>query len=293
MSISDDIAGAAAVTIPEGAVKKITRKADSAVIWEKPVTISAVLNDNDWATIRAVSDAGQAANYWNIGDRKGVTLNGKVSDGLTLNNYTCYCFIIGFDHNSEKEGANRIHFQFGFNALSGGKQIAFVDSGYKVAKTSGAWFNMKLTQTNTGGWKNSLLRSQVMNSIKNCLPSDLETVLKTVTKYTDNTGGGTESEANVTQTTDTIFILSVVEARGYYGYSNRYETNYQKRYAYYDNGNLVFYKHSDGSSAVIWWLRSPYVYNSNSKSFNTIYENGANNAHTATYSLGIAPAFCV
>lgn len=38
MSIYDDIAGVAAVTIPDGSVKKITRKADSVVIWEKPVT---------------------------------------------------------------------------------------------------------------------------------------------------------------------------------------------------------------------------------------------------------------
>lgn len=35
MSIYDELAGAAAVTMTEGAVKKITRKADSVVIWEK------------------------------------------------------------------------------------------------------------------------------------------------------------------------------------------------------------------------------------------------------------------
>lgn len=42
MSIYDELAGAAAVTMTEGAVKKITRKADSTVIWEKPVTEAEV-----------------------------------------------------------------------------------------------------------------------------------------------------------------------------------------------------------------------------------------------------------
>ena len=61
--------------------------------------VSAVLNDNDWATIKEVSDAGQGASYWSIGDRKAVTLNGTVGQ-LTLSNYTTYAFIIGFNHNA-------------------------------------------------------------------------------------------------------------------------------------------------------------------------------------------------
>lgn len=36
--------------------------------------ISSTLNDNEWSAIKSVSDAGQGANYWSIGDRKEVTL---------------------------------------------------------------------------------------------------------------------------------------------------------------------------------------------------------------------------
>ena len=39
-------------------------------------SVSPILDEKDWTTIREVSDAGQGANYWSIGDRKAVTLNG-------------------------------------------------------------------------------------------------------------------------------------------------------------------------------------------------------------------------
>ena len=69
----------------------------------------STLNDTEWDVIKSVSDAGQGANYWSIGDRKAVTLNGTVGH-LSLSNYTTYAFIIGFNHNASVEGANRIHF---------------------------------------------------------------------------------------------------------------------------------------------------------------------------------------
>ena len=84
------------------------------------------LNDNSWETIRGISDAGTGANYWSIGDRKEVTLNGTVGH-LTLSNYTTYAFIIGFNHNAELEGTNRIHFQLAKTALSGGTDVCFCD----------------------------------------------------------------------------------------------------------------------------------------------------------------------
>ena len=72
-------------------------------------SVSPILDENDWATIREVSDAGQGSNYWSIGDRKAITLNGTLGH-LSLSNYTTYAFIIGFNHNASVEGANRIHF---------------------------------------------------------------------------------------------------------------------------------------------------------------------------------------
>ena len=42
--------------------------------------VDPVLNNNDWATIRAVSDASQGANYWSVGDTKTITINGAVGN---------------------------------------------------------------------------------------------------------------------------------------------------------------------------------------------------------------------
>ena len=66
------------------------------------IKISRVLDENSWIAIKLVSSLGIGANYWSVGDCKEITMNGKVSDGLTLTNYTAWVFIIGFNHNSPK-----------------------------------------------------------------------------------------------------------------------------------------------------------------------------------------------
>ena len=123
-------------------------------------SVSPILDENDWTTIREVSDAGQGANYWSIGDRKAVTLNGKVGH-LTLSNYTTYAFIIGFNHNSGLEGSNRIHFQLAKTTLSGGKDVALCDSKYNSQVSATGYFSMNNSQTNSGGWKSSQIRTNI------------------------------------------------------------------------------------------------------------------------------------
>ena len=60
---------------------------DYAVTVEIVVPIPTVLNNATWAQVKQASDSGVASNYWSVGDTKQITMNGKVSDGLTLNNY--------------------------------------------------------------------------------------------------------------------------------------------------------------------------------------------------------------
>ena len=250
------------------------------------------LNDYSWAEIKAISDAGQAANYFSVGDRKAVTLNGKVSDGLTFSNETYYCYIIGIDHNSSREGSNLIHFQFGYTALSGGTHIAFVDGGYGDYKTSGSWFNMRTSDSNSGGWSASNMRKNIMPAFQSAMPSELQSVLKTVTKYSDNMGEGSNTVTNVRATTDTFFLLSEWELFGSRTYANSYEYNYQAQYSYYSAGNSkVRYRHSSTGSEAMWSLRSVYADSTNT--FCVMHLNGRENFLNATCSLGVAPAFCV
>lgn len=255
--------------------------------------IGTPLNDMTWADIRAISDAGLASSYFNVGDRKAVTLNGTVGS-LSLNG-TYYCYIIGIDHNSAIEGTNRIHFQFGYTAASGGVHIAFTDAGYGSRNPS-SYFNMNNADSNSGGWENSRMRTTTIPTFKACLPSELQAVLKTVTKYSDNTGGGSDTASYVTATTDDIFLLSEWEVFGARTYANSAEQNYQAQYAYYSAGNpKEMYRHSATGSIAYWWLRSVSI--GYSGIFGIVYKPGNTDpeaaGNNAVLSQGFAPAFCV
>lgn len=248
------------------------------------------LNEYTWEEISYISSNGLAGEYgFQVGDAKEIILNGTVG-GLTLDNYSTYAFIIGINHNAAVEGNNLIHFQFGKTALSGGTNICFVDSGYNNSKTSGSWFNMNNSNTNSGGWENSRMRTVICPAFKYIMPSDLRAVLKTVTKYSDNTGGGSDTASYVTATTDNIFLLATYEVFGSTSYTNSAERNYQARYQYYKNGNSnVKYKHSSTSSNAYSWLRSVCV----NISTGFCRSQSSSSSSGASYSLGFAPAFCV
>ena len=260
--------------------------------------ISSTLNDNEWSVIKSVSDAGQGANYWSIGDRKAVTLNGTVGY-LSLSNYTTYAFIIGFNHNASVEGANRIHFQLAKTALSGGKDVCLCDSSYNSTVWTTGHFSMNSSQTNSGGWKSSQMRTNICGTslssysgtIIAVIPAALRAVLKSVTKYTNNTGNSSAASA-VTATTDYFFLLSEFEVFGSISYGNKNEKNKQAQYAYYSSGNSkIKYKHNSTSTDANWWLRSPRA--SNSTYFVRVHASGMDDYTGANYSLGFAPGFCV
>ena len=262
--------------------------------------VSDVLNNNDWATIKEVSDKGEGANYWSVGDRKEVTLNGTVGH-LTLSNYTTYAFIIGFNHNASVEGANRIHFQLAKTALSGGTDVCLCDSSYSSTVSATGYFSMNSRRTNLGGWKSSQMRTNICGTslssysgtIIAVIPAALRAVLKSVTKYTDNTANGGGSTASyVTATTDYFFLLSEFEVFGSISYANSNEPSKQAQYAYYSAGNSkIKYNHNAIGTAVLWWLRSPLA--SYSYSFVLVLTGGTVNFNNAHISLGFAPGFCV
>ena len=250
--------------------------------------VSSTLNNNEWSVIKTVSDAGEGANYWSIGDRKAVALSGTV--GALSMSGTHYAFIIGFNHNSGVEGSGRIHFQFGKTALSGGSDICFVDSKYGNTGSDAA-FRMNTSNTNSGGWNNSYMRNTICLAFKNALPAALKSVLKTVTKYTDNTGNSTAASA-VTATTDDIFLLAEYEVFGTIARGNTNESSKQQQYAYYSAGNSkIKNKHSATGEAALWWLRSPR--SSSSAAFVFVDTGGTVGSYYAGISNGFAPGFCV
>ena len=261
--------------------------------------VNPVLDKNEWKVIKKVADADKGANYWAVGDTKRITLNGKVG-ATTISNLKVDAFIIGFNHNSGKEGSNRIHFLLG---KIGGKFVGLVDSYYDpsgYATTSGA-FTMNTSDTNSGGWAKTQMRSTVLgaasdptnptaNTLLAALPADLRAVMKSVTKYTDNTGSGSNSASAVTATTDYLWLLAEFEVFGSRTYANSSEPSSQAQYEYFKAGNSkIAYKHSAAETAAAWRLRSPnysyYYY------FCAVDSGGGATGYSANRSLALVPGF--
>lgn len=279
----------------------------------EPLPTPESLEQASWADIKTLSDADQGANYFSVGDTKSIVLNGTVGT-LSLNNLTTYIYIIDFNHNSSVEGTG-ISF-IGFKtAGSNGIDVALCDSYYGSSSTDGSkWFNMNHSgNVNTGGWKSCDFRYDILGSVEAkdqqnatsaaitnpventlmaALPSELRAVLKAVTKYTDNTGGGSGSvEANVTATVDYLFLLAEKEIFGSISYANTYEGSHQAQYSYYASASKIKYNHSSTSSAVSWWERSPIA--SYSDYFCRVSTSGSAVHTSAQYSFGLSPAFVV
>ena len=318
--------GTATITIKVAAGTNHTAPADKTVaVTAQFMPTKKALNDQTWAEIRQVSDAGQGSSYWSVGDRKAVLVNGTV--GTLAVNQTLYVYILGFNHNSAKEG-NGIQFGTFKTALSGGTDVCLVDGSYNSYKTDGSKiFNMNhWGNYNYGGWKACDLRydilgstnkapvnygkaratsdtgydaptntatSPVANTLMAALPADLRAVMKPITKYTDNKGNSSDVAANVTSSLDYLPLLAEQEIfGGNRTYSNQYEKNSQVQYAYYSAGNSkVKYRHSATGSTAYWWERSPSC--SYNYAFCCVNTNGNAGYNGARYSGGLAPAFMV
>ena len=282
------------------------------------------LNSNSWEKISEISQAGTAKNYWSVGDCKAVTLSGTM--GTLALDTTLWLYILGFDHNAEKEGYGITFGGFKTDSGSSGIKVCLIDRKFGRGLADGTkYFNMHhWGYANYGGWARSDARydilgstdvapqgygakatsgqvgyapssncatSPVADTLMSCLPADLRAVMKPITKYTDNVGG-TNTETNVSAMVDYLPLLAEFEIFGSCMYANSYEQNNQVQYEYYSAGNSkVKYRHSATSSTAQWWERSPdckYAYR-----FCGISGYGDAGSTSADYSRGIAPALLV
>lgn len=271
---------------------------------EIPAPSPKTLEESTWAEIAQISANKQwDAMGWKVGDSKTITLNGTVGT-LALDNYQCKVYIIGFDHNADKEGQG---ISFGMLESADGKQLCLVDRYYGSSTSEVMAFSMNTTGTNVGGWKASKMRKTILgstdvengdatpatianplaNSLMAALPADLRAVLKPITKYTNNNGN-----SSVSSTIDYLPLMAEFEVYGRQNFANPNEKTYQAQYEYYKNGNSkIKYKHNDVASAVFWWLRSPN--SSDSSTFCGVRMDGTARSANANDSRGVAPAFLV
>lgn len=265
------------------------------------VTPPPPLDQASWAYISQQSLAGNAKNLWAVGDCKAVKLSGTASK-LSLDT-TLYVYILDFDH--DKSGASGAA-----DGITFGTFKTAASNGIDVCLVSGnSDFTMNTTNNN-GGWKASDMRYIILgstdmpnddatattatrpeaNTLMSCLPSDLRAVMRPMYIYTDNVGGGSDTASYVTGTLDYLPLLAEYEVHGARKYANSAEQNSQTQYAYYKNGNSKKkFNHSNISSAISWWVRSP-EYDDRS-SFCCVYNSGIASSEAVIASCGVAPAF--
>ena len=129
------------------------------------------------------------------------------------------------------------------------------------------------------------MRNTILAQLFDCLPTDLQAVVKNTTKYTS---AGNES-TNIVSTSDRLFLLSEFEIFGNITYSVSGERNYQQRYSWYSNHSPI--KYNSSNSAIDWWERSPYQ--PNSSTFCRVHDNGNASSNYASDSHGVAPCLCI
>ena len=264
---------------------------DNIEVTVEPPPISNVFNDNSWDTIKLAVNAGTAASYWKVGDRKAVTLNGTVGT-KSFSNTTTYCYILGFDHNKDVEsnGAHALHIGFGASALSGGAYIAYCDSKYDKSASTTGYFSMNSSNTNSGGWNSCQMKSTICPAFKNALPAKLKNNIRAVTKW-QNDGGSTTGQSSSNE----IWLLSEKEIFGS-AKQSKYTAN-QLQYDFYKGvtgwsaAPKIKYKDTKTSTAVFWWVRS--ARSSYSSSFCIVYADGDVSGSPAGISFGFAPCLCL
>ena len=198
------------------------------------VHIPSVLADATWAQIAEASEAGEAANYWAVGDEKTITLT--TGEQVTF-------VILGFNHDNLSDGSGKAGITFGMKGL--------LDNEYQ----------MKASSNNSGGWRMTDMRTKHLPTILSQLPTDLQSVIKAVDKETTSGSGSRVTEI----TSDKLFLLSETEINDL-GDLDAHSRDEGEMYEYWKREDLGdgystrgrIKRHANGTGdADFWWLRSP------------------------------------
>lgn len=153
---------------------------------------------------------------------------------------------------------------------------------FEATNTALAAQRMNATDTNAGGWEKSELRGRLnTGDLWSLLPSELQSKVKSVTKMTDNRGGGKAGTPSAT--TDKVFLLSTTEV-----YDDLDSDGAQ--YEYYKSKGVTTSNYSGASSSNGHWTRS--VFPSYSTLFRCFNSDGSCYSDSATSTHYVFPAWC-
>jgi hypothetical protein len=227
------------------------------ILYCYPFVYGGSLEATAWDDIGIISNLGLASQYFAVGDKKSVALNGT----------TYYAQIIDFDHDTLT------------TAVSGRTKAGIT---FQLENCFTTTYYMNSSNTNSGGWTSSYMRGTVMPLMKGYMPTALKNALKKVNKLTS---AGSQS-STINTSSDDLFLLSEIEVFGTTTYSFAGEGS---QYGYYSAGNSKIKKVN--GSAYHWWERSPY--SSNATDFCRVNSSGGANYSNASNACGVAFGFCI
>lgn len=213
-----------------------------------PVTDFSTITDS-WAEIFAAESNGTYSTKYSVGDTKLVDVNGT----------QIYMQIAAIDGDALADS-------------SGNAKITWVSESILTTH------NMNSSNTTSGGWPATAMRTWLRETILPTLPANVQAAIKEVTKtYYDYASSSTKSE------TDTIWIPSFREV-GFGAGKEDSGVIYSGLFS--SNANRI--KYNAAGSAAIWWLRSA----NNGSGFYLVHGGGSSSGSGAGGSYGVVFGFC-
>ena len=222
------------------------------VINKTAMAIYSNFADNDWDAIIEACHSGNVLDTWVVGDSKTMTIDGV--------NYQFD--IVGKNHDTYTAG--------GIAPLTFGLHDCY-----------GTTYPMNSSNTNDTGWDGSKMREETIPAILAKMPVNIQNGIRSVKKRTAKSG----RDETIKTASDKLFTFSEMEV---YGRATGSYSGEGKQYDYYKAGNSKVKK--VGSTASVWWLRSPSA--SWNDSFRVVDTDGSVKSNTARASNGVCFGFC-
>ena len=227
--------------------------------------------------------------YWAVGDKRTIHHNAMdatgVSESHKANDYVYV--IIGIEHddlvapiNGKTKAAITIQTE----------RMLYLDTTTEYNDSydsSHEYGYMNNTSTNSGGWEGCARRTWCNNVYKQCLPTYIQNMMKSVKKLTSVGGQG----STIKTSNDYAFLLSEIEIFGSTTYSSAGEG---EQYQYFKNATANRYKkpiYSSGYVSGYYWARSPYYIDSSSFCYVSI--GGDEGAYKANGAYGVVLCLCI
>jgi hypothetical protein len=164
------------------------------------------------------------------------------------------------------------------------------------ASCNGVWVVMKDIYTtstfgNNNSYKDSSIHSYLNSTFYNLIDSKIRAAIKQVKiPYQNGTGSGGSLATGANGLSTKVFLLSGYEV-GWTTSDNSYFPRDGAKLDYFGSGSggnskRVAY---NGSSAAVWWLRSPYTGNTNYVWY--VNSGGSGGSWSYNLSCGVRPAF--